>query len=516
MNAKKSLCIVLGALTLFPPCYAASPSSYKIKALYNSLEPQSISQHLAFYELYPDTQEGKKALQIVWQLLSGTSISQTPLSAIPALASAIDSIVGLINKHVHQQTTELSENDLNAIEQLSARLPNRKLKGRYCINEAQVLALEPEDVDLARGLLLSQLGPDSNNMNTIRSYEAMIDLMALQILARLPSSATPEEKIRAINNFIFEEMRFRFPPHSLYAKDIDLYTFLPSVLDSHKGVCLGVSILYLCLAQRLDLPLETITPPGHIYVRYKNGDKEINIETTARGIHVGSEDYLGIETRSLQQRNRKEVIGLAHFNQASVHWQQEEYQKAIDAYEKALPYLPKYEFLKELLAYNYLFVGRREEGEPLLKEVQDFLPESSVSKQTMAEDYLKGNVDIGGLQAIFMKVDETRESILKKRDAIQKTIEKYPKFRAGLLSLAVTYLQLHRLGDALPFLERYHELDPGDPSVEYYLSEIYAERFDYNRAWAHYHAAEALCRARQHAPKALKTLRQELFLRCPE
>ena len=76
---------------------------------------------------------------------------------------------------------------------------------------------------------------------------------------------------------------FRFPPHSLYAKDIDVYTFLPSVLDSRRGVCLGVSILYLCLAQRLDLPLEAMTPPGHIYVRY---GEDLNIETTARGIDV--------------------------------------------------------------------------------------------------------------------------------------------------------------------------------------------------------------------------------------
>src|SRR5665647_1570782 len=105
--------------------------------------------------------------------------------------------------------------------------------------------------------------------------------MALQILARLPPKASPQQKILKINELIFDEMRFRFPPHSLYAKDIDVYTFLPSVLDSHRGVCLGVSILYLCIAQRLDLNLEMITPPGHIYVRYRTTDQTINIETTA-------------------------------------------------------------------------------------------------------------------------------------------------------------------------------------------------------------------------------------------
>lgn len=113
----------------------------------------------------------------------------------------------------------------------------------------------------SRSFFKSQFGPDRVR---IQSYEALIDLMALQILARLPKQASAEEKIIAINTFIFDEMGFRFPPHSLYAKDIDLYTFLPSVLDSRRGVCLGVSILYLCLAQRLELPLEMITPPGPV------------------------------------------------------------------------------------------------------------------------------------------------------------------------------------------------------------------------------------------------------------
>jgi regulator of sirC expression with transglutaminase-like and TPR domain len=102
--------------------------------------------------------------------------------------------------------------------------------------------------------------------------------MALQILARLPENASSEEMIRVMNEMLFNEMRFRFPPQSLGIKEVDLYTVLPSVLDSRRGVCLGVSIIYLCLAQRLDLNLEVITPPGHIYVRYVD-PKTLEFET---------------------------------------------------------------------------------------------------------------------------------------------------------------------------------------------------------------------------------------------
>jgi hypothetical protein len=50
--------------------------------------------------------------------------------------------------------------------------------------------------------------------------------MALQIKKRIASNASHEELIEQINRFIFQEMGFRFPPHAIHVKDIDLYTFL--------------------------------------------------------------------------------------------------------------------------------------------------------------------------------------------------------------------------------------------------------------------------------------------------
>ena len=261
-------------------------------------------------------------------------------------------------------------------------------------------------------------------------------------------------------------MRFRFPPHSLYAKDIDLYTFLPSVLDSRKGVCLGVSILYICLAQRLDLSLEMITPPGHIYVRHCSPEKTVNIETTARGIHVDSKEYLGIDTRSLQQRNIKDVIGLAHFNQASVYIQDEGFDKALEAYRKAELYLPDDMLLKELIGYNLLFLGHLEEGKKLLLEVHGHIPEYAVSPSILTADYLEGKTDVDGIKAIFQRVDTKRESVIAKREHLQKIVDEFPNFRTGWFQLAVTWLQLHRQGEALEALQNYHRLDPEDPTAE--------------------------------------------------
>lgn len=485
------------------------PATNHLKSLYSSLDPHSLSQHLAFYELYKESDEGKKALTHAWELLSKGNKKEN-LVDLPFPQFDLQAIVSLVTRQSSDPPIHLPENQLQVIDSLSSHFANRKLKGSTIWSKEELLSLPSEEIDLGRGLLLNQYDEEENIRDKIRQYEASLDLMALQIYVRLSKNATPTDKIREINRFIFQEMRFRFPPHSLYAKDIDLYTFLPSVLDNRQGVCLGVSILYLCLAQRLNLDLVIITPPGHIFVRWEGGDEVVNIETTARGIDLPDETYLGLNTRKLHRRTLKEVIGMAFVNQASVYWMREEYVKTVSLYEKALPYLPDDPLIKMFLGLNYLFVDQKEKGKALLKEIRDFTFDYAVAPESLPIDYLDGHVDIEGLKAVFLAVDETRESILEKQKSLHKIVKKHPRFRAGILQLAVTYLQLNRGSESFDILKSYHDLDPNDPTIEYYLSAICVERWDYNHAWDFLKQAEKITRARNHYPKALKGLRHHL------
>ncbi len=477
------------------------------------LDPLSVEEHVAYYKLYPQTDEGKKALDHAWKLLSeGSGADSHSYEILPEIE--IDSIVSLVTRD-SKESPSLTAAQLTQLDKISSHLPNRKLKGASLWTHEEILALPDSEVDLGRALLLHQFETAANPKEDLLQYEAVLDLMALEIRARLTSWATDIEKIHAINRFIFEEKRFRFPPHSLYAKEIDLYTFLPSVLDSSEGVCLGVSILYLCIAQRLGLPLEIVTPPGHIYIRYMTPDGEINIETTARGIHLPSEVYLGINTRSLQMRSIKEVVGLAFVNQASVAWEQGKPEETIRLYEKALPYLPNDPLLRMFLGFNYLFIGKKAKARELLGPLKSHTFDYAVSMETIPADYLAGKVDAEGIKAIFSHVDETRKSVLDKLADIQKITEKWPNFRAGLMQFAVCHLQLGHNSEAIKILQQYHELDPDDATVEYYLSALFHERFDFLESWRHWKVAESLTSKRNHHPKALRQLKTELLRYCP-
>ncbi len=498
-------------LLLLLPCLLHGEDLF-LKSRLSSLDPLSVSEHLAFYELYPNTEEGKKALSQAWHLLSGGKVNPSGLEVTLPVFD-IQAVISLVTRQNYEKPAKLSSQQLNAIEELGGRLANRYIKGHQIWTREQLLSLQPHEVDLSRGLLIEQF---NENVEDIRQYEAGLDLIALQILARLPQSAKPEDYIREINRFIFQEMKFRFPPHSLYVKDIDLYTFLPSVMDSREGVCLGVSILYLCLAQRMGLPLEIITPPGHIYVRYRKGVKVVNIETTARGIDLPSETYLGIDTRRLVERNMKEVIGMAYFNQASVYWGQNDYNKAIELYEKARLYVGEDPLVNFFLGMNYLFVGKKKEGKALLEPMKKFTFDWAVSPETVTDDYLEGRADVDALKAVYLHVDEKRQSVLEKQKKIQEVLKKYPRFRAGILQLAVSWLQLGRQQEALQTLELHHQIDPTNCVVEYYLSILSLQRLDYNKAWQHLRQTEKILNNREHKCKALRGLRDHLRRLSPE
>lgn len=481
-------------------------SEEKARVLYFSLDPLSLSKQYAYYKLFPNTDLGKKALENVWHLL-GVSDKEKQDLFLPE--TDLKALINIINASPGNAIS-LNDSDIDLIERLSNNLKNKQLKGSKVFTIEEVLALDNEDIDVARALLVYEYDEHPNKIFEIKRNEAALNLMALQIHAKLPKNPSDRQIVACITEFIFHEMQFRFPPHSLHIKDIDLYTFLPSVIDSRKGVCLGVSTLYLAIAQRLGLTLEIITPPGHIYVRHREGEDVLNIETTARGIHIPTEMYLGINTKSLSPRTIREVIGMAFFNQASVFWQRGNNEKAIEAYEKAYPYLEDDPSLKLFLGINYVIAGKKKQGYGLLRQIENEPFDGQVYKDTLAEDILHNKVSVEALKAAFMSTDETKVSIEKKQQALKKALRRSPKFRGGLFQLATTYLQLGRYHEGIEYLTKCYQLDPIDPKVNYYLSALYTQRFQYKKAWEHFKDLESFLKAHDHAPKPYKQIHLEL------
>lgn len=482
-----------------------------LQTLYHALDPGSVSEHMALYQLYPQTEMGQKALRDAWKLLNPSS-TQIDIQDIYLPENIFSKLCRFISgETLSFEKSSYFESEINLIDKLASNLANRKLQGFQVTSERALLKLPEDEIDIARAVLLSELGNSSKSLEQIRMIEAMLDMMALQIKATLSENSSPQSIIAAINNFIFDKQHFRFPSIQEHEKTIDQYTFLPSVITQKRGVCLGVSILYLAIAQRLDLELIPITPPGHIFISYRKDDEIINIETTCRGVDLEDKIYANINYPKLVHRTLKEVVGMAQFNLASHYITvKQDYPKAIQAYEKALKYLPDDCMVLELLACAHYLNGKREKAYKILKRTQSLSHPLSLYKDPLSEDILYKRCDAEALELVISHIDNSFDAIENKILLLKETLEQYPRFLSGLFMLAGLQLEIGYHKDALTTLERYHEQDNQNPQVEFLLAHLYFARNNYPKAYIHLQQTKSLIKAKSDVCKEIEDFENEL------
>ncbi len=73
--------------------FSTLTASPQLKSLLSSLDPLSVAQHLAFYDLYSETPEGQKALAHAWAFQARKSSSKNESSSRPSIYQAIISLI---------------------------------------------------------------------------------------------------------------------------------------------------------------------------------------------------------------------------------------------------------------------------------------------------------------------------------------------------------------------------------------------------------------------------------------
>ena len=492
-------------LLLFINIFFLEGRSHDVNTLFSAQDPKSLTQLFAFFHIHKENDYGKKAIEHVFSLINKHRENPLDLKDIPLFNKLnLNTFLSVLTKQPEDIQPILSDEQIEFINNISDHLKNRNLKGHKATTIEEIAGIPSSEIDLSRAIFISQYGKDK--LKLINSYEATLDLFALSILSRLEKNSSDEEIIEKISYFLFYEMLFRFPPHSMWINDVDEYTYLPSILDSRHGVCLGVSILYLSIAQRLGVKLSIFTPPGHIYLGYEKNNNCINIETTARGIHMPTKKYLSIQTKHVQKRQLKEVIGLYHVNAASTLWRKNHHLRAIEEYKKALAFMPNDPLVMTFIGYNYLFLNDKKKALQYLDPIKNIKINGSITKNTTIDDYISGNIDAEGLRSIYMDVDEKRTSIITKQKTIKEILQKFPKFREGLFHLGITWLQLGRKKQALEVFNNYHRIDPNNPIVEYYL--VYLNFFQLKPSIAKHHHDKLLeiLDSQQHQPECMNEL----------
>lgn len=129
---------------------------------------------------------------------------------------------------------------------------------------AELLRRDDTKIDLARGCLM--IAEDAYPGLDVEQYLAELERLAMRLRARLPQSYGAEERVMALNQFLFDDLGF-------YGNTDDYYdprnSYLNEVMDRKTGIPITLAILYMELGRRVGLPLEGVSFPGHFLVRLR-------------------------------------------------------------------------------------------------------------------------------------------------------------------------------------------------------------------------------------------------------
>jgi len=117
--------------------------------------------------------------------------------------------------------------------------------------------------DLLKGFLLisrtqyPELNPEEITMT--------IEQMKMDAWLELNDNLTALENIKVLNHIIYDMHKFEGNRINLYAPTNQ---YINTLLETHKGSPLTLGILYLILAQKLDLPVQGVNLPQHFILAY--------------------------------------------------------------------------------------------------------------------------------------------------------------------------------------------------------------------------------------------------------
>ena len=129
---------------------------------------------------------------------------------------------------------------------------------------AGVLRKDDLHIDLARACLL--IAQDAYPGLDVERYMGEIESLALRLRTRLKNVGGVEERVIALNEFLYEDLGY-------WGNTDDYYdprnSYLNEVIDRKTGIPITLAILYMEIGRRIGLPLEGVSFPGHFLVRLR-------------------------------------------------------------------------------------------------------------------------------------------------------------------------------------------------------------------------------------------------------
>jgi regulator of sirC expression with transglutaminase-like and TPR domain len=207
-----------------------------------------------------------------------------------------------------------------------------------------------EQFDL--GLACIMIGQDVYPQLDVESCVAEIEVMAGVIRSRLAEDAFAEQRLSALNHFMFNERGFAGNADDYYDPR---NSYLSDVLARRKGIPISLSVLYLELGRRIGLALQGVAFPGHFMVKLQLKRGQLVLDPFSSGLPQ-SEAELRMRLGQVLKDGRAKTMPLDEFlepatprqivtrvlrNLKSVYMNANKHELALDVMHRMLVVVPE-------------------------------------------------------------------------------------------------------------------------------------------------------------------------------
>jgi tetratricopeptide (TPR) repeat protein len=281
------------------------------------------------------------------------------------------------------------------------------------VREKRVLQaiVQNEDVFNASVLLAQNYYSDINKTQANKVFNAIVNDISEQIEGVIE----PCQIVEIINKHLYKTLHI-----SPSGNASDITYLLPNkVIECKKGHCMGLSLMYIAIAENLQLPIFAKVVPSHIFVCYDDGQSKFNIETTAGG-HGLPDSYYSrflpyperiVPSFYLRELSKAELLGTFLSNLGAVLKEADRNIDALDAYKKALFLAPESAEIHTNIGNLYIKAGK-------VKKAKKFLTKAVILDPTLWQ----ARSNLAPLHFKAGDYEKSTEEYLKTIDLVDKAI----------------------------------------------------------------------------------------------
>ncbi|WP_293777183.1 SirB1 family protein [uncultured Oxalicibacterium sp.] len=98
----------------------------------------------------------------------------------------------------------------------------------------------------------------------LTAVQLEIDMLTERLKQRLPADASHLQKLRMLNHYFYNDLGFSGNVNDYYNPD---NSYLHRVLHSRRGIPISLAVLYMEIAQQIELQVQGISFPGHFLMK---------------------------------------------------------------------------------------------------------------------------------------------------------------------------------------------------------------------------------------------------------